>query len=75
MATTQESHRTLIRRPVVLQRIGLSNATLNRLINAGDFPSPIQIGRRAVAWEEKSVDAWIEARIEASRPQGGDFHV
>ncbi len=35
-----------------------------------DFPEPIKIGARAVAWVEEEVDAWIEARIEASRSGG-----
>ncbi|WP_280562595.1 AlpA family transcriptional regulator [Chromohalobacter sp. 48-RD10] len=67
--TTSKS--TLLRRPEVLQRCGISNTTLHRLINAGDFPSPIQISPRAVAWVESEINEWIEQRIEASRNQGG----
>ncbi|WP_254276860.1 AlpA family transcriptional regulator [Halomonas sp. 3H] len=61
----------LIRRPEVLRRCGISNTTLHRLIHAGEFPRPIQLGWRCVAWIEAEVDAWIEARIVASRGQGG----
>lgn len=62
---------TLIRRPEVLQRCGISNTTLHRLIHADDFPAPIQLGPRAVAWVESEINEWIEQRIEASRGQGG----
>lgn len=65
------SQSTLLRRPEVLRRCGISNSTLHRLINAGDFPTPIQISPRAVAWIEEEVTVWIEQRIEASRNQGG----
>ncbi|SHL26253.1 helix-turn-helix transcriptional regulator [Halomonas caseinilytica] len=65
------SQSTLLRRPEVLRRCGISNSTLHRLINAGDFPAPIQLGPRAVAWIEEEITAWIEQRIVASRAQGG----
>ncbi|SOC51008.1 transcriptional regulator, AlpA family [Chromohalobacter canadensis] len=65
------SQSTLLRRPEVLRRCGISNSTLHRLINAGDFPAPIQLSPRAVAWIEEEITAWIEQRIAASRAQGG----
>lgn len=58
---------TLIRRSEVLQRCGISNSTLHRRLKAGEFPAPIKLGPRAVAWVEEEVDAWIAQRIEASR--------
>ena len=57
----------LLRRPEVLHRCGISNSTLHRLINTGDFPAPIQLGPRAVAWVESRINEWIEQRIEAGR--------
>ena len=54
----------LIRRPEVLSRVGLSSSTLYEMTAAGDFPAPIPIGRKAVAWLESEVDAWIKNRIE-----------
>jgi len=72
---TEKLHPVLIRRPKVLQRCAISNTTLHRLITAGEFPPPVQLGERSVAWVESEVDAWIEARIEASRTQRGAGHV
>ncbi|MDL0433748.1 AlpA family transcriptional regulator [Marinobacter sp. TBZ242] len=54
----------LIRRPEVLKRCGFSNSTMHRLIKAEDFPSPVLLGSRAVAWVEEDVDAWIRERID-----------
>lgn len=61
----------LMRRPEVLSRAGLSSSTLYELTAAGDFPAPITIGRKAVAWLESEVDDWIKERIAQrdSRPR------
>ncbi|MBS9404790.1 AlpA family transcriptional regulator [Halomonas sp. TRM85114] len=57
----------LLKRPEVRERTTLSDSALYRLINKGEFPPPIQLGPRAVAWLEEEVTAWIESKIEASR--------
>lgn len=72
--TTSIHSPTLIRRPEVLQRCGISNTTLHRLIHAGDFPTPVRLGPRAVAWVESEVVEWIEQRIEA-RHSGDEARV
>ncbi|WP_373182416.1 helix-turn-helix transcriptional regulator [Halomonas campaniensis] len=67
----EREQQRLLRRPDVLHRCGISNSTLHRLINAGDFPAPIQLSPRAVAWIESEINEWIEQRIEASRAGEG----
>ncbi|MHA3026748.1 helix-turn-helix transcriptional regulator [Chromohalobacter israelensis] len=64
---THPQSRTLVRRAEVLRRCGISNSTLHRRLKAGEFPAPIQLGPRAVAWVEEEVDDWIAQRIAASR--------
>jgi prophage regulatory protein len=54
---------SLIRRPAVSQKTGLPETTVYRRINAGLFPSPIQIGPNSVAWPEHEVNAVLAARI------------
>lgn len=62
----------LIRRSAVLSRTGLPTSTLYEKIRKGEFPRPISIGARSVAWVEADVDAWVEAHIQASRgPEHG----
>lgn len=57
----------LIRKGAVLERTALSNTSLYRLIAKGEFPKPIKLGPRAVAWVEGDIQKWIESRIAASR--------
>jgi prophage regulatory protein len=40
-----------------------------RMVGKGEFPKPIKIGTRAVAWRESEIDAWITARIEDGREE------
>jgi len=54
--------RRILRRGEVTMRTGLSNTTIHREIQAGRFPKPVALGRRAVGWFEHEVDAWLEAR-------------
>jgi prophage regulatory protein len=51
----------LLRRREVLQKIGISRSTLDRLMNRGQFPRPVEIGAKVVAWRESDVETWISA--------------
>jgi prophage regulatory protein len=55
-----------LRRPAVEATTGLSRSSIYAMMDAGDFPRPIRIGRRAVAWPESSILAWL-----AERPTAG----
>jgi len=59
----------LLRRKSVEARTGLARSTLYQMMQAGQFPKPVRIGGRAVAWPEIEVDAWIDARL-AERGEG-----
>lgn len=59
--------KSLLRLPEVRRRVGYGRAHLYSLIGQGHFPKPIRLGVRAVAWDSDEVDAWIAARITASR--------
>lgn len=61
----------LIRLPEVEARTGYRRSTIYRLAQEGKFPTPILLGARASAWIEDEINAWIEARIEASRTAAG----
>lgn len=52
----------LLRLPEVLSLTGLSRATLERLILAGDFPMPVRPTPCTRAWRSDEVAAWIDAR-------------
>ncbi len=57
----------IIRLQTVKARCGLSRSTLYNRMAAGEFPSPIALGARSVGWVESEINAWIAARINASR--------
>jgi prophage regulatory protein len=47
----------------VLRRTGLSRATIDRLMSAGEFPQQHQLSRGRVGWNEKEIDLWIRQRL------------
>lgn len=63
MAQQQPQAPRLLRLPAVLDRVGVSRASLYRMIAAGEFPAPVHLSARSVAWPEADVSEWIEARI------------
>ena len=53
----------LLRFPDLSDRVGLRHSAIYDAIRKGTFPKPVSLGRKAVAWLESEVDAWINARI------------
>ena len=54
--------RRVLRMPAVMERTGLSRASIYRLIRADDFPVAIRLGSRAVGWRAQQIDEWIASR-------------
>jgi prophage regulatory protein len=53
---------TLLRRPAVEARTGLSRSTLYDWMKRGEFPHPVKLGSRLVAWRESDVAVWLDSR-------------
>ena len=51
-----------LRLQAVIRVTGLSRSTLYRLIADEQFPRPVRLGPRAVAWRRTDVETWGEAR-------------
>jgi prophage regulatory protein len=64
----------LLKLPEVRRRTALSRSEIYRkmAMRPPQFPQKIPLGRRAVAWVESEVSAWISERIAAGRPSTGD---
>ncbi len=58
---------SLIRLSEVLKRVPYSRSTIYLKVARGEFPQPVSLGARAVAWVQADVDAWIDRRIAAGR--------
>jgi prophage regulatory protein len=54
--------RTLRIRQVV-EKTGLSQATIWRLSASGDFPRPIKISKGCTVWLEHEIDEMVEAKV------------
>jgi prophage regulatory protein len=55
-----------LRMPSVMQLTGLGRSTIYRLVAQQQFPCPVRLGVRAVAWRRSELDAWSETRPAAS---------
>jgi prophage regulatory protein len=51
----------LLRLPEVVQVTGLPRGTVYWKLKRGEFPKPVKIGPKAVAWRSDQVQAWIES--------------
>jgi prophage regulatory protein len=54
-----------LRRPAVTAKTGLGTASIYEKIARGEFPKPVRLGAKAVAWLEQEVEDWQAARIAA----------
>lgn len=48
----------------VINETGLSKTEVYRRIAAGNFPAPVKLGAKAVAWSSLAVQAWINDMIQ-----------
>lgn len=49
----------ILRIKAVLERTGLSRATLYRKIEQGSFPRQIKISTRCAGWRESAIQDWV----------------
>jgi prophage regulatory protein len=56
----------LLRKPVVLDRLGISNSAFYDGIKTGKFPRPVKIDPdgRAVGWLEAEIDEVIQRAVD-----------
>ena len=47
-----------LRLPAVIDLVGIKRTVIYERIKAGTFPKPVQIGARAVAWDEEELAQW-----------------
>lgn len=54
----------LIRLSEVIATTGLPRSSLYLLIAENEFPKPVKLSKRTVAWPQDEVQNWIMERIE-----------
>jgi prophage regulatory protein len=65
-AVTAARGRRVLRLDGVIEKTGLSRASIYRLQDAGEFPPSIRLSANRVGWFESEIDRWITERIVAS---------
>ncbi|WP_337261399.1 MULTISPECIES: helix-turn-helix transcriptional regulator [unclassified Serratia (in: enterobacteria)] len=60
------THDRLVTMTFITEFTGLSDKWFYKLISEGAFPKPIKLGRSS-RWLHSEVQAWLQARIDASR--------
>lgn len=57
---------SLLRIKEVQKIVGLSRASIYRLINAGSFPAQVKLSDRASAWYSEDIYLWMQERIRSN---------
>ena len=66
-----EDHDRILRIRSVLDRTGLSRATLYRKMQQGTFPRQIAISTRCAGWRESAVKDWMKNPMFYQIESGG----
>lgn len=54
--------RRVLRKPELMVKTSLSDATIWRMEKAGKFPKRVRLGGQAVGWFSDEVDAWLDKK-------------
>lgn len=52
----------LLRMRTVMKITGLGRSTIYRLMASHEFPSPVRLAARAIAWRSTDIDSWSQTR-------------
>ena len=55
----------LIKLKQVMDCTGLARSTVYKFMADGQFPKPVKLGSKMVAWVESEVQEWISLKIES----------
>ncbi|QIG81882.1 AlpA family phage regulatory protein [Sphingosinithalassobacter tenebrarum] len=61
LASRRDRHGNLVR----TGETGLSKSTIYNMIQEGEFPRPVQLGKQAVGWRQADIERWKSERAEA----------
>ena len=66
------SGKRLLRMNEVLRIVGLGKTNLYSKLKRHEFPQPLSLGARAIAWRAEDIDEWIDRlpRVEERNDNG-----
>jgi prophage regulatory protein len=59
------SNISFLRLDVVKLKTGLARSTVYKLMSLGDFPLPVKLTRKSIAWASNEIDFWISSRLNS----------
>lgn len=65
MEKNTENRERVIRKPELLNIVGLSDPTIWRMEKAGSFPKRLRLGGNSCGWLETEIVAWLSERAAA----------
>jgi prophage regulatory protein len=60
---TMAAQPMLLRLPMVMRITGLARSTIYKLISQNQFPVPVKLSKRAVAWLPSEIESWVSSRV------------
>lgn len=64
MTTTTTQLKSWLRKKAVIELLGTSSSTLDRMRNEDKtFPKPVQLSARTVAWDAQEIHNWMESKL------------
>lgn len=73
MSIQQSTNVTLLRLPQVERKTGFKKSKIYQMLAASEFPAPVRLGSRCVAWRSDEVDQWINELSRSARWGGEDY--
>ena len=46
--------------------LGLSESTVRRMVERGEFPPPLRLSQRSIGWPEETIEQWLKERAAAA---------
>ncbi len=62
----------LLRKSDVEKKVGLKQTTISLMVARGEFPKPMKISQRIIAWLESDIDEWIQAKVGKDNGKCGE---
>ena len=59
----------ILRMKDVCSELGVSRASVYRLLQSGSFPKPLKLGKRAIGWERDHIQQWVKSRGAARQAE------
>lgn len=57
------SQSRFIRMPDLRQKVGLSKSQIYKLIQQGEFPEPVKLGRKVSVWTDAEIEEWMSKQV------------